>query len=41
MAWYTVNYKCGHTGEVQIYGKESERPGKAKWMGEQSLCREC
>lgn len=41
MAWYTVNYKCGHTGEVQIYGKESERLGKAKWIGEHSMCPEC
>ncbi len=31
MAKYTITYKCGHTAEVQLYGKESERKRKIKW----------
>ena len=31
MAKYTVTYKCGHTAEVQLYGKESEREKKIAW----------
>ena len=31
MARYTITYKCGHTEEVQLYGKESERQRKIDW----------
>lgn len=31
MAKYTITYKCGHTAEVQLYGKESERQRKIEW----------
>lgn len=31
MAKYTVTYKCGHTAEIQLYGKESERQRKIAW----------
>lgn len=31
MAKYTVTYKCGHTAEVQLYGKEAERQRKIAW----------
>lgn len=31
MAKYTVTYKCGHTAEVQLYGKEAERQKKIAW----------
>ena len=28
MAWNTLTYSCGHTAEVQLYGKRSERERK-------------
>ncbi len=31
MAKYTITYKCGHTAEVQLYGKHEERERKIKW----------
>ncbi len=31
MAKYTITYKCGHTAEVQLYGKYEERERKIKW----------
>lgn len=31
---------CGHEEIHQIYGKTSERDGKAEWLSK-SLCREC
>lgn len=31
MAKYTVIYKCGHTAEVQLYGKEAERQKRIAW----------
>ncbi len=40
MAKYTVTYKCGHTAEVQLYGKEAERQRKIKWYST-ILCPEC
>lgn len=40
MAKYTIRRSCGHTETVQIYGKVSERDGKAAWE-EGRLCMEC
>lgn len=31
MAKYTVTYKCGHTAEVQLYGKYADREKKIAW----------
>ncbi|MBD5357389.1 MAG: hypothetical protein HDR88_10360 [Bacteroides sp.] len=31
MARYTITYKCGHTAEVQLYGKTAEREKKIAW----------
>lgn len=41
MAKYTVNYKCGHEGTVQLYGKTSERERKLEWMSQTMLCADC
>ena len=41
MAWTTINYSCGHVGQVQMYGKHSERGRKAAWMEKNALCDEC
>lgn len=40
MAKYKVTYKCGHTAEVQLYGKEADRQNKIKWYST-ILCPEC
>lgn len=40
MAKYTITYKCGHTAEVQLYGKESERQSKINWYSTIN-CPEC
>lgn len=40
MARYTITYKCGHTAEVQLYGKESERQRKIAWYATID-CPEC
>lgn len=40
MAKYKITYKCGHTAEVQLYGKEAEREKKIKWYATID-CPEC
>lgn len=40
MAKYQVNYSCGHSGEVVLFGKHSERERKLEWMAD-GLCKEC
>lgn len=41
MAKYTVTYKCGHTGTVELFGKESERRRKIAFYEENYICPEC
>lgn len=31
MAKYKITYKCGHTAEVQLYGKYADREKKIAW----------
>lgn len=31
MAKYTITYACGHTAEMQLYGKESDRQKRIAW----------
>lgn len=40
MAWYTINHSCGHSTEVQLYGKTDERESRIRWM-EQGTCPKC
>lgn len=40
MAKFTIRHSCGHVEEVQLYGKESERPARARRMADEP-CREC
>jgi hypothetical protein len=40
MAKYNVEYACGHEGEVQLYGKGSERERKLEWLATQD-CPAC
>lgn len=37
---YEVTYACGHTGEVNLYGKGEERERKLEWLKTQ-LCPAC
>lgn len=41
MAKYQVTYSCGHTGEVQLFGKHEDRYDKIAWMEREGLCPEC
>ena len=40
MAKYTATYKCGHTEEIQLFGKYDERERKLNKMAE-TLCPHC
>ena len=41
MAWYEINYACGHAGREQIYGKVSARQNSADWRGNNKVCKPC
>lgn len=41
MAKYTITYKCGHTGTVELCGKESDRARKIAWYENNCVCPEC
>ena len=41
MAWYTVNYKCGHEGRINLVGKTDARYRKLDWMSSHVACEEC
>lgn len=38
--WYTIKHICGHTEEVQLFGKNADRESKIKWL-ESQPCAEC
>jgi len=38
--WYTVNYACGHTKDIQLTGPTRERERKIRWL-ETCDCEEC
>lgn len=40
MAKYTITYKCGHTAEVQLYGKYEDREKKVAYYATTD-CPEC
>jgi hypothetical protein len=40
MAKYTITYKCGHTVEKQLFGKEVDRQRWIKWA-ESGDCPDC
>jgi hypothetical protein len=40
MARYTINCKCGHQREVELFGKYDDRQKKISWY-ENQLCPEC
>lgn len=40
MAWTSITYSCGHTGEIQLYGPSRSRDW-AKTNAEKGLCPAC
>lgn len=41
MAKYQVTYKCGHTTEMQLFGKISDRENKIEWYRNNCDCPDC
>lgn len=41
MAKYQVNYSCGHTGVVDLWGKEKERERLIDSWEKTGICKEC
>lgn len=41
MAWYTINYVCGHIDREQLYGKNSERQNRIAWAERNKMCPAC
>lgn len=41
MAKYEVAYSCGHTAEIQLFGKHTERENKIAWLEREGICPEC
>ena len=41
MAKYTITYKCGHTGTVELFGKHTDRERKIAWYENNYVCPEC
>lgn len=37
---YIINYSCGHSGTVQLFGKTADRERKVKWL-ETQICPAC
>lgn len=37
---YQVTYKCGHSGEINVYGPMADRDRKAAWVAQHD-CPEC
>ena len=40
MAHYTINHKCGHSVEIQLFGKMEDRYRRIEWLETQE-CEEC
>ena len=38
---YDVKFSCGHTEEMQLFGKMEDRERKIKYLGKNGLCSEC
>lgn len=41
MAKYNVQFACGHTETIQLFGKESDRAKKIAWLTEHGVCSAC
>ena len=38
---YYVTFRCGHEGEVNLYGKAAERDRRIAWYEEEGICPDC
>lgn len=38
---YNIKFSCGHTAEIQLFGKFEEREKKIKYYEEEGICPEC
>lgn len=38
---YNITFSCGHTGTVELFGKDKERHKKLEYFQENGLCSEC
>lgn len=41
MAKYNVKFSCGHTEEIQLFGKGADRQRKITWLEEHGECSSC
>lgn len=41
MAQYTVNYSCGHSEVMELFGKEDERYRKIEYWEKCGICSAC
>lgn len=41
MAHYDVHYTCGHTGTVELFGKDTARNERIEWMERTMICPDC
>lgn len=41
MAKYNVEFSCGHTEMVELFGKEADRQRKIAWLEKEGLCPDC
>lgn len=41
MAKYEVNFSCGHTQRIELFGKETERRRKIAFFENEGLCPDC
>lgn len=41
MAKYTINYTCGHTGRIELFGKHANRENRINWLENNSVCTDC
>lgn len=38
---YTIIYSCGHTQDIELFGKMSEREKKIEYLKKYGICKEC
>ena len=41
MAHYDVTYTCGHTEEIQLFGKQDDRYRRIEWLQKNRMCNSC
>lgn len=41
MAWYDVNYSCGHKGRLNLIGPGRDRESRIAWLEKEGLCPDC